>query len=94
MGLISPLLSLGLGLNILADKYRECCLKLQKLLDNPCDNLSQKYSEALDFFPNHTPNDYVDFVIRHTWIETKILTDHLGNPVLGTKKMLLIWGGG
>lgn len=92
VGLLTPLLSLGLDFSVLADKYRSCYLQLQKLLlDNSSDNVAQKYSEILDFFPNHTPQDYTDFVVKHTWIEGKSLTDCLDNPVVATRVMLLTW---
>ncbi|MBL0849097.1 MAG: SLATT domain-containing protein [Candidatus Liberibacter ctenarytainae] len=83
LSLMAPLVSLGLGLDILADKFRDCYLRLQKLLDHPSpdDELARQYSDILDIHPNHSPADYQDFLVGNITIEKKPLTDAVGNKI-------------
>jgi hypothetical protein len=55
----------SLNLEQQADRYRECYLKLQALLDTIRDdkNLTKAYYEVLQAFPNHPPSDYGDFIV-------------------------------
>lgn len=55
----------SLNLDQQADKFRECYLKLQRLLDYTKDNdiLLSSYYDVLEAYPNHPANDYIDFVV-------------------------------
>ncbi|AKK20615.1 SLATT domain-containing protein [Candidatus Liberibacter africanus] len=92
IGLFAPYISLGLGLIKSSDEYRKCYLNLQKLLDNPSPSISKKYSDILDDSPNHNSYDYIDFVVKHAWIEMKTLTDGTSKNVEATTMMIVTWG--
>lgn len=53
------------GLERQADKYRECYLKLQRLLETESDDvkITPLYHDILEAYPNHPSHDYVDFVV-------------------------------
>jgi hypothetical protein len=55
----------SLNLDQQADRFRECYLKLQRLLDTVSDEdmLKSQYFDVLDAYPNHPPTDHIDFVV-------------------------------
>lgn len=55
----------SLNLEKQAEKFRECYLRLQRLMDTEvCDkNFSSEYYNVLDVYPNHAKRDYTDFIV-------------------------------
>lgn len=82
--LVSSLVAGGFRFETRATVYRECYLKLQKLLDDDVDPKEKKerYNEVLWDYPNHSDNDYYDLIINHVYWEGKKLTngEHPLNP--------------
>lgn len=77
----------SLNLEQQADKYRDCYLKLQRLLDtiDSDKELTLAYYDILDAYPNHPPSDYYDFVVKSWLIGQKINSS--GNAILPTYSM-------
>jgi hypothetical protein len=53
---LSLLLS-GFQLSETASKYRSCYLELQRLIDNPPEDLADRYHDILEKYPNHSDID-------------------------------------
>ena len=55
----------SLNLDQQADRFRECYLKLQRILDTIADDeaLTTAYYDILDAYPNHPPTDRTDFIV-------------------------------
>lgn len=56
----------SLDLDRQAEKFRECYLKLQRLLDTETDinSINISYHNILEAYPNHWPQDQVEFVVN------------------------------
>lgn len=80
--LVASLVAGGFRFESSATVFRECYLKLQKLLaeDLPPSVKAERYSEILWDYPNHSSNDYYDFIVNHTLWENKNLNS--GDDVL------------
>jgi hypothetical protein len=74
----------SLNLEQQADRFRECYLKLQRLLDTVTDDtiLNISYYDILDAYPNHPPMDYTDFIVSSKLAGQNLTTS--GKPVLPT----------
>lgn len=77
----------SLSLDQQADRFRECYLKLQRLLDTVSEDtiLKVSYYDILDAYPNHPPKDYTDFVVASRIKNQELTTS--GNLVLPTNSM-------
>jgi len=55
----------SLNLDQRADRFRECYLKLQRILETTTDDNSLKfaYFDILDAYPNHSTADHTDFIV-------------------------------
>ncbi|NTH46753.1 SLATT domain-containing protein [Agrobacterium rhizogenes] len=75
--LVASLVSGGFRFETSATVYRECYLKLQRLQgeDLPPEKKEEKYNEILWDYPNHSNNEYYDFIINHACLEGKKLTN-------------------
>lgn len=73
--LVASLVAGGFRFETSAAFYRECYLKLQKLHSEnlPPSEKTQKYNEILWDYPNHSNNDYYDFLVGHICLERKNL---------------------
>lgn len=74
--LVASLLATGFRFEARAAVFRDCYLKLQKLEAEqmPEESKSSRYVDLLLDYPNHTEYDYHDFVIKHTYWDSKTLT--------------------
>eukprot|EP01012_Entosiphon_sulcatum_P065338 TRINITY_DN9425_c0_g2_i1.p1 TRINITY_DN9425_c0_g2~~TRINITY_DN9425_c0_g2_i1.p1 ORF type:complete len:192 (-),score=15.22 TRINITY_DN9425_c0_g2_i1:220-795(-) len=88
--LVASLVAGGFRFEARANFFRECYLKLQRLVDEDLEDKpkSDKYNDILWDYPNHTARDYCDFVVNHTLIEGKELRSG-GVDLLPTKFMIL-----
>lgn len=70
-----------LGFERKADQFRECYLRLQRLLDNTIDavHLSNEYHDILERFPNHPSRDWHSLLVTSKMAERPIEND--GNTV-------------
>lgn len=77
----------SLNLDQQADRFRECYLKLQRLLDTISDDdaLTTAYYDVLDAYPNHPPRDYADLVVA-SHLAGQQLTS-ASKPIVPTKPM-------
>lgn len=77
----------SLNLDQQADRFRECYLKLQRLLDTIADDdaLTTAYHDVLDAYPNHPPRDYTDFVLASHLANQRLTS--AGNPIVPTIPM-------
>lgn len=73
-----------------AERFRECYLKLQRILDIFEDEkeLKKEYYETLDAYPNHPEKDYVDFVVSSKIYGQEL--EHEGKPRNPT---IAMWAG-
>lgn len=78
----------SLNLDQQADRFRECYLKLQRLLDTLADDeaLKTPYYDVLDAYPNHPPGDRTDFVVSSHLAGQKLTS--AGEPIETTLTML------
>ncbi|AYG68297.1 SLATT domain-containing protein [Rhizobium sp. CCGE531] len=69
--LVASLVAGGFRFEASASFYRECYLKLQRLHaeDLPLLDKSRQYDEILWDYPNHSKNDYYDFLVSQIWFE-------------------------
>lgn len=88
--LVASLVASGFRLEARAASFRECYLKLQKLLDQDKPELEKKayYRDLLLDFPNHTTRDYHDFIVTHVFFEKKKLKNG-SDEIPSTKFMVL-----
>lgn len=79
----------SLNLDQQADRFRECYLKLQRLLDTVTDNdaLKTAYYDVLDAYPNHPPTDRTDFIVASKMSGQEITSS--GKPVEATNSMFV-----
>ena len=75
--LVASLVAGGFRFEAKANVFRECYLKLQKLLKDNCteEQRASRYDDILWDYPNHTTADYYDLIIQHTYWEGKKLTN-------------------
>jgi hypothetical protein len=78
----------SLNLDQQADRFRECYLKLQRLLDTVADDeeLQSAYYDVLDAYPNHPPTDRTDFIVS-AYLNGQEVTNS-GRPIETTRAML------
>jgi len=78
----------SLNLDQQADRFRECYLKLQRLLDTVADDeaLKTAYYDVLDAYPNHPPTDRTDFMVS-SYMNGQEVTNS-GKPIETTWTML------
>lgn len=74
-----------------AEDFRRCYLKLQKLLDIPCEDKNKRYSDILDEYPNHTNYDYQDFLMDSIYFRGGKLMDSQGGNIELTLWMKVFW---
>ncbi|RCS23511.1 SLATT domain-containing protein [Phyllobacterium salinisoli] len=71
--LVASLVVGGFRFEKTAALFRECYLSLEKLQssDLPDKDKAEKYGDILSLYPNHSDDDYYDFVVYHTCFERK-----------------------
>lgn len=79
----------SLNLDQQADRFRECYLKLQRILDIVADDeaLKTAYYDILDAYPNHPPTDRTDFIVS-SYLNGQEVTNS-GKPIEPTWAMLV-----
>lgn len=76
----------------IADKHRECYLRLHKLnLIEDEKEKENKYYDILDFYPNHLSSDYDSFVIEQKIKRNKTLYDSKKEEIIVTRKLLFVY---
>lgn len=77
----------SLNLDQQADRFRECYLKLQRLLDtiSDYDALKTAYHDVLEAYPNHASRDYTDFVLASHLAKQELTS--CGKPIVPTITM-------
>lgn len=78
----------SLSLLYRAGKYRECYLKLQRLIDSGLDvrEINDKYYDILDGYENHSSKDRRDFIVKSYFDKQKV-NDNAGE-LLPSKAMI------
>lgn len=72
-----------------ADKFRDCYLKLQKLLSQDGD-VSDQYDDILQYYPNHEPRDYYDLIVRN-WLDgSGIIQSTQGGPAVVPSRLMIV----
>lgn len=81
----------SLNLDQQADRFRECYLKLQRLLDTISDEvvLVSAYYDVLDAYPNHPPRHYQD-LLAASYLSKQALTSG-GTSIPVTTMMLFAY---
>jgi conflict system pore-forming effector with SLATT domain len=76
----SSLIVYGFKFSETAQNHRDCYLRIQRLLSQGLGNkeLQEKYHEILAGYPNHSSQDYDDFIIERTFVHRDELTNSSG----------------
>lgn len=85
----------GQGHGEVAARYKECYLRLQKLLVSPKApiNLSDEYYDLISAYDNHALRDYDDFLVQATVLRPGKVADSSGKSVCPTRVQILMFFG-
>lgn len=85
----------GQGYGEVAARYKECYLRLQKLLVSAKSDidLSDEYYDLISAYDNHALRDYDDFLVQSAVLRSAAVTDSSNNEVQPTRTQTFMFFG-